>query len=211
MKAIIVSVLSAIIAVTAIATPASAETMGDGFYLSANGGTTIDSWSKMGIKNGKFYIEGEMVMCSKTNVRMGGQMTTGDAKVNRPVPNMPSADVSCSANDVINDPPAGATVTINNVCGDAAEIAKIKASNANLIINSIGPCPTDGRKPAKPTIVDVKYPSDTKVTAASAKNTGNGDVTLPETGLSDITLISAGLAALAYGATFAIRAFRARG
>lgn len=223
MKAIILSVLSAIVAVAALAAPVGAT---GGFYLATNGSSHHDSWTRMGIRNGKFFIEGESITCRTSNVVMGGSMVTGTAKVNTPTATLPSTDNPCAfanANDAVNNPPANTTVTINGICGDPAEIAKIKAANANLIINSTGACPTNGDKPATPAtiVVHVNAPeADTKKASAtvatpSADNSnpkGGGAVSeLPQTGVSPIVpMIAAGLAALTYAGGMAIRAFRAR-
>lgn len=207
MKAIIVSVLSAMIAVIGLGAPANATGNG-GMYLAGNSGFSSSGWSRIGMKDGKFYIEGETVTCHKMNAAMGMNFNTGSTQVNMPQANVPSADTTnCNTGQVITNPPANSTITINGVCGDPAEIAKIKAANANLIINSVGPCPTDGRKPATPATIIV---TQKEAAAKTASATNNGPVTLPETGLSDITLLSGGLAVLAYSATLAFRAFRAR-
>lgn len=202
MKAIILSALSAIIATIGLAAPASAT----GFSLGGNSAHSSGGYSRIGIKDGKFFIEGESYFCHQSNSAMN--MSFGN-NVNVPQSNVPATNTSsCNAGQVINNPPANTTVTVNGVCGDAAEIAKIKASNANLIINSVGPCPTDGSKPATPATIIVKE-KETVVKTVSAA-TGNGDtaVTLPETGIDAMPLMAAGLAVLAYGGTMAVRAFR---
>lgn len=210
MKAIIASVLSALVAVVGLAAPANATN--NGMYVAGNSGFSSSGWSRIGFRDGKPFIEGESVTCHKMNAVIGMNFTTGSAQVNQPAANLPSADTNgCNTGQVITNPPANTTVTINGVCGDAAEIAKIKATNANLIINSVGPCPTDGSKPTTPATVVVKEKEVVKETVIkTASATTNGPVTLPETGLSDISLLSGGLAVLAYGATMAVRAFRAR-
>lgn len=209
MKAIIVSVLSALVAVVGMAAPANA------IGVSGAGSTAIASngWVKMGIGPNGPYILGESTVCYSSagvfNVNFHEAQPVAQNVVQQ-TPSQSCTNQTTTPTPVVN-PPANSTVTINGVCGDPAEIAKIKATNANLIINSVGPCPTDGSKPTTPATVIVKEKEVVKeTTVKTAAATTNGPVTLPETGLTDVSLLSGGLAALAYGATLAIRAFRAR-
>lgn len=221
MKAIILGVSSAVIAVTALAAPAGAT---GGFYLAGNSSAHSSGYSRIGIKDGKFFIEGESIFCHTSNSAIGMNFGTGGMQANMPQANVPSADNPCgggNAGEVINNPPANSTVTINGVCGDPAELAKIKAANANLIINSVGPCPVNPTTPApQPTIVvnvnvptpDVKTASATVNSDATSNPKGGAAVSeLPQTGISPVVpAAAAGLAALTYAGGMAIRAFRAR-
>lgn len=222
MKAILLGASTAIVAVAGLAAPAGAT---GGFYLAANGSAHMGGWSKMGVKDGKFYIEGESVFCHTSNVVMGGKIGT----VNTTTPTLPPADDPCNvgnAGEVINNPPANATVTINGICGDPAEIAKIKAANANLIINSVGACPANGDKPAPQPVINVHIntPAPEVKAASATTNTtpaattdpkgGAGAVeSLPQTGSNEViaAVVASILAGTAYGGTMIIRAIRARG
>lgn len=231
MKAIIASVIGVFVAVMGIAAPAGATASnGGGFYLAGNGSAHHSGWSRMGVKDGKFYIEGESIFCHTSNVVMGGKMVTGSAQVNTTTPTLPPADNPCgggNAGEVINNPPANSTVTINGICGDPAEIAKIKAANANLIINSTGPCPANPTTPApQPTIIvhvnapapaaEVKTASATTSTPAAATTAdpkgGAGVAELPQTGVNEVitAIIATVLAAGTYAGVMAVRAYRAR-
>lgn len=214
MKAIIVSVLSALVAVVGFAAPANAIGI-SGAHSTA---MASNGWVKMGIGPNGAYIMGESTLCYSSAGVFNTNFHEAKPVAQNVVQQTPSQSCTTQTTtpDPVVNPPANSTVTINGVCGDPAEIAKIKATNANLIINSVGPCLTDGTKPATPVTVIVKE-KETVVKTAGAKTgttttpaAGNGTVTLPETGLSDIALLTTGLGALAYAGTLAIRAFRAR-
>jgi len=221
MKAIILGATSAIVAVVGIAAPAGAT---GSLNWGAGGNTAISQHGqvRMGIGPNGAYFEGGTVICFDSHIATGGSLNVGNGNsVNVQPTNVPAANANCNANQVVTNPPANSTVTINGICGDPAEIAKIKAANANLIINSTGACPTTPTPTTQqPTvIVNVNVPAPDVKTASAVTNTGatsdpkgGAAVTeLPQTGISPIVpIVAAGLAALTYAGGMAIRSFRAR-
>lgn len=224
MKAIILGATSAIVAVVGIAAPAGAT---GSLNWGAGGNTAISQHGqvRMGIGPNGAYFEGGTVICFDSHIATGGSLNIGNGNsVNVEPTNVPAANANCDANQVVTNPPANSTVTINGICGDPAEIAKIKAANANLIINTTGACPTTPTTTTQPptVIVNVNVPTpDVKtasVTTNSGDNTGVSDPKgggavseLPQTGISPIVpIVATGLAALTYAGGMAIRAFRAR-
>lgn len=214
MKAIIVSVLSVIAAAVALAVPVGA-TNGTG-YVGGNASLSGSGYSRIGIKDGKIIFEGVSVTCTKSNFVAGGMFSSG-TQVQQSQAVLPSADTSdCNAGQVTNNPPANATVTINGVCGDPAELAKIVQAHANLVINSVGPCSTSG-KPAQPATVIVnnntsaapaKTASATTTTSTPAASTDA--VVLPQTGISLLAPIAvAAMAGLTYAGVMIARRNRA--
>lgn len=207
MKAIILGAVTAVIAVTALSVPANA-------FISMGGSSASTSKSNLKMEVGKpgsgFYMSFENATCRAS----AGSFAMGLPSASKPNASA-SASQSCDANEVVNNPPANSTVTINGLCdADAAKAkANITGSNVTVVVNSTGPCKEgEATKPAE-VVVTTKTDDKGGVKTASAttnQGTGNGQVTLPETGLSDITLLTGGLAVLAYGATLAARAFRAR-
>lgn len=219
MKAIILSAATAVVAVAGLAAPAGA------IGISGAGSTAIASngWVKMGIgPNGPFF-EGESTMCMSSagvfNLNFDQATPVSQSAVQQ-TPNQ-NCTTQTGTPTPVSNPPEDATVTINGVCGDPADLAKIKAEHANLIINSVGPCPTNPTTPAPQpvtVIVNTNAPTpDVKTASATTDNGKGGSETpaavsaLPQTGISPmVPIVATGLAALTYAGGMAIRAFRAR-
>lgn len=215
MKAIILSAMTAVVAVAGIAAPANA--VQGGFSLGGNGSLTSSSYGKMGVSIGedgvKAYFTGETVYCSKSSMGSSGGFTFGSTTPVKVEPTtLPSAtpDKNCDAQAVVNNPDPATTVTVNGVCGDPAELAKIMKAKSNVIINSTGPCPTDGSKPATtPTVIVT--PKETVKAASVTSPKGNGVVPaeMPQTGAGDLSAyLAGGAGVLTYAGFMAVRAFR---
>jgi hypothetical protein len=222
MKAIILGVVSVAAILVGASAPASALSTGVTGGTSFGGNASISSTGKlkMGAHVGPdgiyAYFDGGTVICTKANVGMSGGYTIGNTTPVKVEPTtLPSAtpDKDCNANEVVANPPANTTVTINGVCGDPAELAKITQAHANVIINSTGPCATDTPAgPVKPAVVIVTQNAPTPAKAASVVSVSETPAELPQTGANGMVLAAAAasLAVLAYAGTMAIRTFRAR-
>jgi hypothetical protein len=230
MNAIIVGATTAIVAVTSLAVPVGA-TVGGG-YIAGNSGFSTSSSGRIGMKDGKFYVEGETTVCTKMNAAMGGNWQFGSNGPTATVPNanLPSADTTnCNATDVVNNPPANSTVTINGLCdADAAQVkAHVSGDNVTVIVNSTGACATGNNGgttvPTTPITVVVTPTAPqpnggsvqtASVTTPAASNGSNSKTVaeLPHTGIDGVmaSVITTGLAVVSYAGTMAVRAFRAR-
>lgn len=227
MKAILLGVSTAIVAVTSMAAPAGATFLNtnpgnSSGYIGGNAGMSSSSYSRIGIKDGKIIFEGESVMCMKGNFIMGG-LYTKDQNVNKSTPTLPSADTTnCNPAETVNNPPANSTVTINGFCDeDAAKLkATVNGTNVTVIVNGTGPCDKDDKTPGTIGVIDTPKPDTTTPTvkAASAVTTdpkgGAGSVdSLPQTGSNEViaAVVASILAGTTYGGAMIIRAIRARG
>lgn len=215
MKAIILGITSAVVAVAGMAAPVGAL----GMSVGGNSSMTSSGYVRMGISpEGKIIFHGETVRCFKSNYGSTGGFNFGTTTPVEVEPTkVPSAtpDANCGAQQVVNNPDPATTVTINGVCGDPAELAKITKANSNIIINSTGPCPAEGNGPAPEATVIVKEvpvvtaAASTDAPAANPKG-GDAPAELPQTGAGSMTM--AALAAAAGGVTYAgvllVRALR---
>lgn len=220
MKAIILGISSAIVAVAGLAAPAGAL----GLSVGGNSSMTSNGYVRMGISpEGKIIFHGETVRCFKSNYGSSGGFNFGNTTPVTVEPTtVPSAtpDAECNAQQVVAAPDPVTTVTINNVCGDPAELAKITKKHSNVIINSVGPCPTeskpaDTKTPAPVATVVVKEPA--VVTAAAATSApvsnpkgGGVPAEMPQTGASEyiLTAVAAGLAIATYAGVLLVRTIR---
>jgi len=223
MKAIILGVSTAIVAVTTLAAPAGATFGNSSGYIGGNAGMSSSGYSRIGIKDGKIIFEGMSVTCTKGNFAMGG-MFTHNQNVNQSTPTLPSADTSnCNPDEAANNPPANSTVTISGFCDDDA--AKLKANvngtNVTVIVNSTGACKDDDKTPGDIHVITTPPAADNNtpvVKAASAVTTDpKGGATpvnsLPQTGSNEViaAVVASILAGATYGGVMIIRAIRARG
>lgn len=232
MKSIILGISSTVVTVAAMAAPAGATfNLGNNTssgYIGGNASMSTSGYSRIGIKDGKLIFEGETIICHKGNFILGG-MYTHNQNVNQTTPTLPSADTTnCNAGQVINDPPANSTVTINGFCDDDAAKLKTNVTGANVtvIVNSTGPCDEDDDDVTPVVTVDPKTPDTTddatptvkQASATTPTNTtadpkgGEGVAELPKTGVNEVVtaVIATVLAVGTYAGVMAVRAFRAR-
>lgn len=207
MKAVILGASTAIVAIIGVAAPASA-TGNFGGYVAGNTGMSSNGYVHMGIKDGKIIFEGESFTCIKSNAQIGFNGSFGNAQpVQQSQPVLGSADTSnCNPNQVVNNPPANSTVTINGLCNEEAAKAKanITGNNVNVIVNSTGPC--EKATPTTPVqvIVTPNAPEPKEVKTASVTTTTESPAAvdaLPQTGGEGA--IVAGIASVLAGATYA--------
>jgi hypothetical protein len=218
MKAIILSAATAIVAVAGFAAPAGAL----GIAGAGSTATSTNGWVSMGVGPNGPYFMGQSTMCySSANVfDIGfGNVPAVDQSTVEQTPNN-NCTTQTGTPTPVSNPPQNATVTINGVCGDPAELAKISAEHSNLIINSVGPCPTDMTSTPAPQPVTVTVTTNApepKATTASATPDTTTDTpaavsALPTTGSE--SAVVAGIASILGGTTYAglmvIRALRGR-
>lgn len=225
MKAIITTgVLAAAVAVTSVAAPASATINFGGASLAGNSAMNHTTSGHLGMHDGKITFDFDMYGCSTMNYATTGGFTVGNvAPVQNggaSIPAVNSADCG-AATQVVNNPPANSTVTINGLCaGDAALVkANVTGNNVTVIVNSTGPCEEKGTPvPTTPVNVVVTpnapQPTSPVVTASATTETPKGGAVadLPQTGANEViaSVIATILGGGAYAGTMAIRAFRAR-
>lgn len=207
MKAVILGASTAVVAIIGMAAPAGATANG-GFYIGGNSASSSSSYSRIGIKDGKFIFEFESVSCRQSNSAMGGGFSVGNAQLQVPQASLPAANANCNPTDTVNNPPANSTVTINGLCDEEAAKAKtnITGNNVSVIVNSTGPCEEDAA-PTTPieVIVTPNAPEPKEVTTASSTKTTTDTPAsvdaLPQTG-GESALV-AGIASILAGATYA--------
>lgn len=211
MKAIILGVSSAAIVVAGMAAPAQA------IGISGAHSTAIASKGQvsMGIgPNGAYFYGGSTTCFSSAGVfNMNFHEATPVAQST--VQQTP--DQACNANDVVSNPPANSTVTINGLCNEEAAKAKtnISGDNVKVIVNATGPC--EEKETPTPVVVTVTPRDDSKnnngnnATTVSAKGNGgeSAPVTeMPETGIAAAPIVGGGLATLSYAGALVARRIR---
>lgn len=212
MKAIITGVLTAAVTVVSIAVPAGA-TSGIGASGSIAASSSMVSSYSMGFGPNGIYFNATGASCLSTSAN--ASYTFGDASATD-AQAASSSTGNCNADQVVTNPPANSTVTINGVCGDPTELAKIEAEHANLIINSVGPCPTTPVQTTPVTVVVTSNAPEANGNVQTASATTSSPVAtsseLPHTGIDGAmaSAVTAGLAVISYAGTMAIRALRAR-
>jgi hypothetical protein len=189
MKAIIFGATTAFIAVAARAAPAGATSIlsNNNICLSANLLGKTSCTTSAGTTQGSGILSGNNI-CLGANLL--GSTSCGPAAVK-------AVEEAVDKEDK--------TITINNVCGDAAEFAKLSSAHKNVIINSNGVCEKENTA-----VVTVATTPPAPVQTASVAPAPVAE--LPQTGTNEViaSVLATILAGSTYAGTMAIRAFRAR-